>query len=198
MGKSKVHNYKALLEWTLLHMINSTNGPTKKVDVYDFFIEGGYTDYFTLNEAVNKLSEEGCIFSYFSNVNSSSYLVVTDKGKKTVSMLRSSVTPKEHYVEQKNTLNGRLERKLEEQMRLGSAKTEMDTSLMELRVSSDRAKKKLESIQARIEDLNDLIENSVDRIIGILNDRAIFKDEYAVKLKESERIEAEIEGRNNL
>ena len=89
--------------------------------------------------------------------------------------IRSAETNRSHYIEQKESLSERLEQQIKEKVRLDSAKEEIDNSLKELMVTRDEAKKELGGVQARIEELNGIIEKNQSEIMRMLNERATIK-----------------------
>lgn len=55
--------------------------------ISDFVLTKGYTNYFTLQEAINGLIE--CDFVYVSMIRSSSHYKITDKGEEALSCLKT-------------------------------------------------------------------------------------------------------------
>ena len=76
-------------------MVDNATNPIEKVALYDFFIKGGYMDYFTLNDMVLSLTSEGYLDS--NKLHSSSYVAITDKGKEMVSDLMDRLSKRVEF-----------------------------------------------------------------------------------------------------
>ena len=112
--------------------------------------------------------------------------------------IKSAETSREHYIEQKESLSERLDRQIKEKEQLDLAKAEIDTALKELTVTRDEAKKELGGVQARIEELNGIIEKNQSAIMQMLNERATIKADitkYDTMLEQAKIQRAQVQSR---
>ncbi|MBQ7588971.1 MAG: chromosome segregation protein SMC [Lachnospiraceae bacterium] len=112
--------------------------------------------------------------------------------------IKSAETSREHYIEQKESLSERLDQQIKEKEQLDLAKAEIDTALKELTVTRDEAKKELGGVQARIEELNGIIEKNQSAIMQMLNERATIKADitkYDTMLEQAKIQRAQVQSR---
>ncbi len=89
--------------------------------------------------------------------------------------INSAKNNREHYNEQKASLEERRKIQLSEKSEYDARKEETDSKLNELIGSRDEAAAELAGIQVKIEELNTSIENDKNTIIGMINERGAIK-----------------------
>ena len=89
--------------------------------------------------------------------------------------INSAINNREHYSEQKKSLNERLSIQTHEKNEFDEKRINIDKELKELTAVRDEARKELAGIQRRIEELSSGIETDKNTIIGMLNERAAIK-----------------------
>jgi len=75
----------------ILQLLSLSKGPMTSTQITDFFIEGEYTDYFTIQEALHDLEDTSMIEAESDN-NTTRYKI-REEGKKTLSLFPDRVTP---------------------------------------------------------------------------------------------------------
>ena len=78
-----------LYKLIILYMLDRVDFTLTNSQISDFVLTKGYTNYFTLQEAINGLFE--CDFVYVSMIRSSSHYKITDKGEEALSMFENRI-----------------------------------------------------------------------------------------------------------
>lgn len=76
MGAESIVLYKLIV----LYMLDRVNFTLTNSQISDFILEKGYTNYFTLQEAINGLIDSD--FVYVSTIRGASHYKITDKGRR--------------------------------------------------------------------------------------------------------------------
>ncbi len=74
-----------------LYMLKKVNFPLSNAQLTDFFLQHEYTNYFTLQQALNELQEAGLIRSR-STHNSTNY-EITPEGEDTLTFFQKNISP---------------------------------------------------------------------------------------------------------
>uniref|UniRef100_UPI003FEF6F85 DUF4364 family protein n=2 Tax=Coprococcus sp. TaxID=2049024 RepID=UPI003FEF6F85 len=78
-----------LYKLIILYMLDRVDFTLTNSQISDFVLTKGYTNYFTLQEAINGLIE--CDFVCVSMIRSSSHYKITDKGEEALSMFENRI-----------------------------------------------------------------------------------------------------------
>ncbi|SHJ57279.1 DUF4364 family protein [Parasporobacterium paucivorans] len=79
-----------LYKLIILYMLNKVDFPLTNSQVSEFFLEKGYTDYFTLQRALAGLLESG--FISLENIRNTSYYHITPEGCDTLSFFGNKIS----------------------------------------------------------------------------------------------------------
>ncbi|MBR5420035.1 MAG: chromosome segregation protein SMC [Lachnospiraceae bacterium] len=112
--------------------------------------------------------------------------------------INSARTAIEHFTKRIEDLKEALVAKEKEKEELSVGKNDADQVLKEAQEKRDKEKEILNSIQSRIEELNNAIENDKNSIIELLNERANVrssKERYDTMLEQSQLRKAELNSR---
>lgn len=71
-----------LYKLIILYMLNKVDFPLTNAQISEFFLENEYTNYFSLQEAINDLDDSGFIFS--EAIRNTSYYHLTSEGRQTL------------------------------------------------------------------------------------------------------------------
>ena len=85
MGTESIVLYKLIV----LYMLDRVNFTLTNSQISDFVLEKGYTNYFTLQEAINGLIESE--FVYVSSIRGASHYKITYKGEEALSMFENRI-----------------------------------------------------------------------------------------------------------
>ncbi len=85
MGAESIVLYKLIV----LYMLDRVNFTLTNSQISDFILEKGYTNYFTLQEAINGLIDSD--FVYVSTIRGASHYKITDKGEEALSMFENRI-----------------------------------------------------------------------------------------------------------
>ncbi len=85
MGNDSIVLYKLIV----LYMLDRVDFTLTNSQISEFILTKGYTNYFTLQEAVNGLIESE--FVYVSTIRSSSHYKITDKGEEALSLFENRI-----------------------------------------------------------------------------------------------------------
>ena len=85
MGPESIVLYKLIV----LYMLDRVNFTLTNSQISDFVLEKGYTNYFTLQEAINGLIESE--FVYVSSIRGASHYKITYKGEEALSMFENRI-----------------------------------------------------------------------------------------------------------
>lgn len=85
MGTESMVLYKLIV----LYMLDRVNFTLTNSQISGFILDKGYTNYFTLQEAINGLIDSG--FAYVSNMRGASHYKITDKGEEALSMFENRI-----------------------------------------------------------------------------------------------------------
>ncbi|MCR5590589.1 MAG: DUF4364 family protein [Lachnospiraceae bacterium] len=81
---------QTLTKLIALYMLNKVDYPLSQAQIYEFTLEKGYADYFTLNQALFELTEDGFVES--SKTHSTTILSLTDKGRDTLTFFGNRIS----------------------------------------------------------------------------------------------------------
>ncbi len=112
--------------------------------------------------------------------------------------INSAGTNKEHYTEQRGSLNARLKVLFDEKKQFDKSKEAIDASLKELVFVRDEARAELTEVQTRIEELNAIVEKNNNTIIEMLNERVAIKADisrFDTMLEQAKIHKAEVQSR---
>jgi len=104
----------------------------------------------------------------------------------------------DHYKDRQDSLKKDIEEKENEKNRLLSDKTGLDSQVAELVAKRDEAKENLTKLSLQIEELNGSVEDSKNKIIAILNERALIKTrlgQFDTMLEQTQIRKSEISSR---
>lgn len=74
-----------------LYMLKKVNFPLSNAQLTDFFLQHEYTNYFTLQQALNELQESGLVKS--QSTHSSTLYEITKEGEETLSFFGKNISP---------------------------------------------------------------------------------------------------------
>ena len=75
---------------TTLHILKKADFPISNKTLCEFFIDGGYTDYFNVQQSIGSLLDTGMIENV-GEKNSDKY-IITDEGRKTLLLFSERIT----------------------------------------------------------------------------------------------------------
>lgn len=78
-----------LYKLIILYMLNKVDFPLTNSQVSEFFLEKGYTDYFTLQRALSEILDSG--FISVENIRNTSYYHITSEGGETLSFFGNKI-----------------------------------------------------------------------------------------------------------
>lgn len=78
-----------LYKLIVLYMLDRVDFPLTNAQISDFVLTKGYTNYFTLQEAVNGLIDSEFVF--VSSIRNSSHYKITDKGEEALSLFENRI-----------------------------------------------------------------------------------------------------------
>ena len=79
-----------LTKLIVLYMLDKFDYPITKTTIYELVLEKEYSNYWTLTNAINELTEDDFIES--SSTHSSTFVSLTDKGKESLSFFRNRIS----------------------------------------------------------------------------------------------------------
>lgn len=79
-----------LYKLMILYMLNKVNFPLSNSQISDFILDKQYTTYFTLQEVLNSLSDDG--FIQVMNYRSTTQYKLTQSGKETISFFENKIS----------------------------------------------------------------------------------------------------------
>jgi len=79
-----------LYKLTILYMLNKVDFPLTNAQISEFFLEYEYTNYFSLQEAINDLVDTGFIFS--EAIRNTSYYHLTSEGRQTLDYFGNQIS----------------------------------------------------------------------------------------------------------
>lgn len=80
-----------LYKLIVLYMLDRVNSPMTNAQISQFVLEKGYTDYFTLQEVLNILIEDGFVTQ--EEYHNSTHYIITESGKETIGFFRYKISP---------------------------------------------------------------------------------------------------------
>ena len=83
--------YFTLYKMIVLYMLKRCEVPLSKAQIYDFVLEGGYTDFLTLQEVFSELSETALISE--KTMANRTYLEITDDGSQALGFFGNRINP---------------------------------------------------------------------------------------------------------
>lgn len=79
-----------LTKLIVMYMLNMVDFPLKKAQLFDFILEKEYTNYFTLQTAINELLDSGFIET--SSTHSTTFISLTDTGSETLKLFKNRIS----------------------------------------------------------------------------------------------------------
>lgn len=79
-----------LTKLIVMYMLDMVDFPLKKAQLFDFILEKEYTNYFTLQTAINELLESKFIET--SSTHSTTFVSLTDSGRDTLKMFKNRIS----------------------------------------------------------------------------------------------------------
>lgn len=86
MAADAVTLYKLIV----LYMLDRVNSPMTNAQISQFILEKGYTNYFTLQEVLSTLLDDGFITE--DSYHSSTHYKITDSGRETIDFFRYKIS----------------------------------------------------------------------------------------------------------
>lgn len=80
-----------LYKLIILYMLNKVDFPLTNSQISEFILNEGYTNYFTLQRAISKLTESG--FIHEEATHSRTFYHLTEEGAQTVSFFKNDISP---------------------------------------------------------------------------------------------------------
>lgn len=80
-----------LYKLIVLYMLDRVNSPMTNAQISQFILEKGYTDFFTLQQILSVLIEDGFIIK--EEYHSNTHFTITESGKETIGFFRYKISP---------------------------------------------------------------------------------------------------------
>ncbi|MCR5355920.1 MAG: chromosome segregation protein SMC [Lachnospiraceae bacterium] len=184
---------------------SSLNELDEKLKIAGADLEDNNQKYSDLKEEFTRVEEElGALDTQIEQMRSrlSEGAVMKERLESQINInkekINSAKSNREHYEEQRESLSERLKAQTEEKGAFDVKKDAIDASLKELIGVRDEARKELNEVHAKIEELNKGIESNKNTIIGMLNERAAIKADltrFDTMLEQAKIHRAEVQSR---
>lgn len=79
-----------LYKLIILYMLNKVDFPLTNAQILNFFLEKGYTTYFSFQECINDLTENGFVFA--DSIRNASYYHLTSEGRQTLEYFGNKIS----------------------------------------------------------------------------------------------------------
>lgn len=86
---AKMTDPTTLTKLIVMYMLDMVDFPLKKAQLFDFILEKEYTNYFTLQTAINELVESSFIET--SSTHSTTFVSLTDAGRDTLKLFKNRI-----------------------------------------------------------------------------------------------------------
>lgn len=86
----KMTDPTTLTKLIVMYMLDMVDFPLKKAQLFDFILEKEYTNYFTLQTAINDLIESNFIET--SSTHSTTFVSLTDSGRDTLKLFKNRIS----------------------------------------------------------------------------------------------------------
>ncbi len=83
------HEPLTLYKLIILYMLNQVDFPLTSAQVSDFMLEGEYTNFLTLQQAISELTDAGLITTH--SIGNRTHLMITGEGKNTLSFFEDNI-----------------------------------------------------------------------------------------------------------